>query len=90
MESINRAKKLSLQARHKVVSQVINLFGKNIITEYDNPKYKYGYSEQLYTEILENLNSKSMQIIYGFCFGFSGEDGGFFNELHKYVDFIVD
>jgi hypothetical protein len=63
---INRAKRESLKARHKIVSQAINFFGgKTMITEYNSKTYR-DYSEQFYSEIMENLNSDSLLTIYGF------------------------
>ena len=63
---IKNAKKESLIARHKIVSQAINLFdGKKQISEYKNNSYR-NYSEQFYSEIMENLNSSSLLIVYDF------------------------
>lgn len=61
---IGRAKKMGLEARHKIVSQALNLFSDKEISEYGNKKFSNGYGEQFVKEIMENLNTNSLEIIY--------------------------
>jgi len=90
---VGRAKRMSLEARHKIVSQALNLFSdKNVVMEYCNPKYD-GYSEQIAEEILSNLSSSNCNRIYHHSFStyYYDSDGGeeFWEELRNYSKFVI-
>lgn len=89
---VGRAKRMSLEARHKIVSQAINLFSnKEVVTEFGNNKYQHGYGEQLITEILENI--KCSDIIYDYSIGsryYDNEVGDdFWKEVKQYSKFVI-
>jgi len=90
---VGRAKKMSLEARHKIVSQAINLFSdKSVVTEYCNPKYN-GYGEQMAEEILHNISSSNSNRIYHFAlttYYYDNEGGDeFWRELKNYSKFVI-
>ena len=89
---IGRAKKMGLEARHKIISQAINLFAdKEIITEYNNPKYKGNYLEQFETEIISKINGYCSSKIYDFSINSTEENcgGDFLEEVKNYSNFII-
>ena len=88
---IGRAKRMSLEARHKIVSQAINLFaGKEIVTEYGNPKYR-SYMEQLLKEIYYNIKCAVMIYDNGpDTHYYHGEmEDDFPKEIKKYSKFVI-
>jgi len=88
---IGRAKRMSLEARHKIVSQAINLFAdKEVVTEYGNPKYR-SYMEQLLDEIYYNIKCAVMIYDNGpDTHYYHGEmEDEFLNEIKKYSKFVI-
>jgi len=91
---VGRAKRMSLEARHKIVSQAINLFSdKKVVTEYGNPKYEYGYGEQILEEILNDLDWHNSNMIYDHSqkdYYYDNDTGGeFFEEIKNYSKFVI-
>lgn len=88
---VGRAKRMSLEARHKIVSQAINLFAdKEIVTEYGNPKYR-SYMEQLLNEIFDNINCSGMIYNHSLHCYYYDNDGGddFRREIKNYSKFVI-
>jgi len=90
---VGRAKNMSLEARHKIVSQAINLFpNKNVVTEYCNPKYDW-YGEQIAEEIFHNISSSNSNKIYHHAlttYYYDSEGGDeFWEELKNYSKFLI-
>lgn len=87
---IGRAKKLGLEARHKIVAQAINIFSKKEkVSEYNNKKYKDGYIKQLVEEIFSVINSESSNIIYRFALDNTGtyDEDCLIEEVNKFSNF---
>jgi len=63
---VHLSKKRSLQARHKIISQALNIFGNKQISEYGNKKFSYGYPEQFLKEIVCNLDEDNLMLVYDF------------------------
>jgi len=88
---VGRAKRMSLEARHKIVSQAINLFSnKEVVTEYNNPKYEW-YGEQLVKEIFHNIECSNMIYDHSVNDYYYDSDTGFelFEEIKKYSKFVI-
>lgn len=88
---VSTAKNEGLKARHKIVSQALNLFSNKTISEYDNKNLYEGYNHQFVYEIIKNLNAESLEIIYDYSEGGYGIDYNdtLLNEIKNYSSLII-